>query len=115
MVTLKVDPTMLEIVLSSTERRLGRLPGTIGIERAAIARVQLTDEPWTWIRGGRSHGTHVRGAIAIGTWGTATGDDLVIVRGRKLPGVVIDLTGDPSYARIVLSTKNGEALARALN
>ncbi len=115
MVTLLLDRAKLEIVLSWTERRLGRLPRSVRVDRSTISKVQLTADPWTWLRGERRRGTHVPGLLALGTWNGIPGDDLVVVRGRRLPGVVIDLAGDERYVRLLLSTSHGLALTRALN
>ncbi|WOF23402.1 hypothetical protein N8K70_01630 [Microbacterium betulae] len=114
MVTLLLDHSQLEIVLSPTERALAFQRGSIRVERTSIAKVQLTDDPWTWLRGVRSRGTHVPGAVALGTWKSESGDDFVAVRGRRLPGVVIDLLGEGAFQRLVISTRHGLALTRAL-
>ena len=113
MVTLLLDSTQLDVVLSLTERALAFRKGDLTVERAHIRKVQLTDDPWTWLRGIPSPGTHVRGVVAMGTWKSAGGSDFVIVRRRK-PGVVIDLDGDAEIQRIVLTTRHGLALAQAL-
>ncbi len=113
MVTLLLDSTRLDVVLSVTERTLAFRAGGVTVERAHIRKVQLTDDPWTWLRGIPSPGTHVRGVVAMGTWKSAGGNDFVIVRRRK-PGVVIDLDGDAEFQRLVLTTRHGLALAQAL-
>ena len=115
MVTLLLDRSQLEIVLSPTERALALQRGSIRVERTSIAKAQLTDDPWTWLRGVRSRGTHIPGAVALGTWKAESGDDFVAVRGRRLPGVVIDLLGDEGFQRLVISTRHGLALTRALH
>ncbi|MFT4214291.1 MAG: hypothetical protein QM622_05895 [Microbacterium sp.] len=114
MVTLLLDSTQLEVVLSGAERVLARRSSSVRVDRAHIAKVQLTDDAWTWLRGVPSPGTVVRGAIAMGTWrASGGGDDFVIVR-RRRPAVVIDLDGDPEFQRLVLSTRHGLALVQAL-
>lgn len=113
MATLLLDSTRLEVVLSVTERALAFHKGNIEIERSSIAKVQLTDDPWTWLRGVRSPGTHVPGVVAMGTWRSANGDDFVIIR-RHRAGVVIDLDGHPELSRVVLSTRHALALVQAL-
>lgn len=114
MVTLLLDSTQLEVVLSATERTLSRRSSSVRIERAHLAKVQLTDDAWTWLRGVPSPGTHIRGTIAMGTWKSAGGSDFVIVR-RRHPAVVIDLEGDPEFNRVVLTTRHGLALVQALH
>lgn len=113
MVTLLLDSTRLEVVLSGTERLLAFRKGNVAIERSAIAKVQLTDDAWTWLRGVPSPGTHVRGVLAMGTWKSAGGEDFAIIRRHKA-GVVIDLEGHPEFSRVVLTTRHGLALVQAL-
>ncbi|WP_203581555.1 hypothetical protein [Microbacterium hibisci] len=113
MVTLLLDSTQLEVVLSLSERTLSFRKGNVVIERSTITKVQLTDDAWTWLRGIPSPGTLVRGVIAMGTWRSAGGDDFTLVR-RRRPSVVIDLEGHPEYQRIILTTRHGLALVQAL-
>ena len=114
MVTLLLDSTQLEIVLSGAERALAFHRGNVAIERSTIAKVQLTDDAWTWLRGVPSPGTHLRGVIAMGTWRSAGGDDFAIIR-RHRPSVVIDLEGHPEFHRVILTTRHGLALVQSLN
>ncbi len=113
MVTLLLDSTQLDVVLSGTERALSRRKSDLQIDRAHIIKVQLVDDAWTWLRGVPTPGTLVRGVLAMGTWESAATTDFVIVR-RRHPAVVIDLDVDADFDRIVLTTRNGLALVRAL-
>ncbi len=113
MVTLLLDSTQLEVVLSVSERALSFRKRNVVIERTAISKVQLTDDAWTWLRGIPSPGTHVRGVVAMGTWRSAGGDDFAIIR-RHRPSVVIDLDGHPEFQRIILTTRHGLALVQSL-
>lgn len=113
MVTLLLDSTQLEVVLSLSERALSFRKGNVVIERSAITRVQLTDDAWTWLRGYPSPGSYVRGVIAMGTWRSAGGDDFALIR-RRRPSVVIDLDGHPEFQRIILTTRHGLALVQSL-
>lgn len=113
MVTLLLDSTQLEVVLSGAERAMAFRKGNVVIERSAIAKVQLTDDAWTWLRGVPSPGTHLRGVVAMGTWKSAGGEDFAIVR-RRRPSVVIDLQGHPEFERVILTTRHGLALVQAL-
>ena len=113
MVTLLLDSTQLEVVLSTTERTLAFRKTSLRVDRAHIEKVQLTDDAWTWLRGVPSPGTQLRGVIAMGTWKSAGGSDFVIVR-RRRPSVVIDLAADAEFDRIVLTTRHGLALVQAL-
>jgi hypothetical protein len=113
MVTLLLDSTQLEIVLSRAERAMAFRKGNVVIDRSTIAKVQLTDDAWTWLRGVPSPGTHLRGVVAMGTWKSAGAQDFAIIR-RHRPSVVIDLDGDPDFQRIILTTRHGLALVQAL-
>ena len=113
MVTLLLDSTQLEVVLSGAERAMAFRKGNVAIERSTIAKVQLTDDAWTWLRGVPSPGTHLRGIVAMGTWKSAGGPDFAIIR-RHRPSVVIDLEGHPEFQRIILTTRHGLALVQAL-
>ena len=114
MVTLLLDSTQLEIVLSGAERAMAFQKRNVAIERSTIAKVQLTDDAWTWLRGVPSPGTHLRGIVAMGTWRSAGGNDFAIIR-RHRPSVVIDLEGHPDFQRVILTTRHGLALVQALN
>jgi hypothetical protein len=113
MVTLLLDSTQLEVVLSGAERTMAFRRGNVVIERSMIAKVQLTDDAWTWLRGVPSPGTHLRGVVAMGTWRFAGASDFAIIR-RHRPSVVIDLDGHPEFQRIILTTRHGLALVQAL-
>lgn len=114
MVTLLLDSTQLEVVLSGAERLAAFRKGNVAIERSTIAKVQLTDDAWTWLRGVPSPGTHLKGVIAMGTWKSAGAEDFAIIR-RRRPSVVIDLEGHPEFQRVILTTRHGLALVQALN
>ncbi|AOX46160.1 MULTISPECIES: hypothetical protein [unclassified Microbacterium] len=113
MVTLLLDSTQLEVVLSPTERAMSFRKTNIVVPREHIERVQLTDDAWTWLRGVPNPGINLPVAVGMGTWKSASGNDFVVIRGRK-PSVVVDLTGHDEYERLVLTTKHGVALLRAL-
>jgi hypothetical protein len=113
MVTLMLDSAHLEVVLSVTERALSFRRRNVLIDRDTIARVQLTDDAWTWLRGVPDPGTYLPVAVAMGTWKSAGGRDFAIIRRRK-PSIVIDLEGHDEFQRLVLTTRHGVALIRAL-
>jgi len=113
MVTLLLDSTQLEVVLSPTERAMSFRKSNIVVPREHIERVQLTDDAWTWIRGVPNPGINLPVAVGAGVWKSAGGNDFVIIRGRK-PSVVIDLSGHDEFERLVLTTKHGVALLKAL-
>ncbi|HCS62462.1 MAG TPA: hypothetical protein DIW46_13905 [Microbacterium sp.] len=113
MVTLLLDHTQLEVVLSPLERATAFRRENLRIARDTITKVQLTDDAWTWIRGVPGPGTHIPSILAAGTWKAAATTDFVLIR-RRRPSVVIDLEGDPEFQRLVLTTRHGLALTQAL-
>ncbi len=113
MVTLLLDSAQLEVVLSRTERALSFRRRNITVERSMIAKVQLTDDAWTWLRGVPDPGTNFPVTVAAGSWKSAGGRDFVLLRGRK-PSVVVDLEGHDEFQRLILTTRHGVALVQAL-
>jgi len=113
MVTLLLDSTQLEVVLSPTEHAMSFRKKNIVVPRDQIERVQLTDDAWTWLRGVPNPGVNLPVAVAMGTWKSAGGNDFVVIR-RRRPSVVIDLTGHDEFERLVLTTSHGAALLKAL-
>lgn len=114
MVRLLLDQERLVIELSAVERRLARRTESVRLPRASIRRVNLTDDPWTWVRGVRRPGTHIPGQLAAGTWQRTAGRDFVMLRGRRHDGVVISLTAGEEFQRVILSTSHARALVDAL-
>ena len=115
MVTLLLDQTQLEVVLSPIERAATFHRENIRVARDTITKVQLTDDAWTWLRGVPGPGSHIPGILAAGTWKGAGTTDFVLIR-RRRPSVVIDLEGDELYQRLIFTTRHGLALTgRALN
>lgn len=113
MVTLMLDSEQLEVVLTRPERGFALRGENIVMPRATITKVMLTDDAWIWLRGFRRRGTHVPGVIAAGTWKSGNGEDFVLVRGHR-PSVVIELDGTGEFDRIVLTTRHGIELVKAL-
>jgi hypothetical protein len=113
MVSLLLDSTQLEVVLGPVERALSFRHRNVVLPRETIARVQQTDDAWTWLRGVPNPGTNLPVAVAMGTWKSSSGNDFVIIRRRK-PSVVIDLEGHDEFERLVLTTQHGVALLQAL-
>lgn len=113
MVTLLLDQTRLEVVLSPIERITAFHRENVQIAREHIVRVQLTEDAWTWLRGVPGRGTYIPGVLAAGTWKGAGTTDFVLIRKRRA-SVVIDLEGDAHYQRLILTTRYGTALTKAL-
>ena len=113
MVTLLLDQTQLEVVLSPLERAATFHRENLRIARDTITKVQLTEDAWTWLRGVPNPGTHIPGVLAAGSLKAAGSLDFVLIR-RRRPSVVIDLEGDEQYRRLILTTRHGLALTQAL-
>ncbi|WP_417509123.1 hypothetical protein [Microbacterium sp.] len=113
MVTLLLDQTQLEVVLSPFERAVTFHRENLQVARDTIIKVQLTDDAWTWLRGVPGRGTQIPGVLAAGTWKAAATTDFVLIR-RHRPGVVIDLKGDEQFQRLIFTTRHGLALTQAL-
>lgn len=108
-----LDSAHLEVVLSRIERALSFRRRNVLLERRMIVRVQLTDDAWTWLRGVPDPGTNIPVAVAMGSWKSSSGRDLVVIRGRR-PSIVIDLEGHDEFERLILTTRHGLQLIHAL-
>jgi hypothetical protein len=113
MVTLLLDSGQLEVVLSFTEHALSLRKQNVTIERSHIVKVQLTDDAWTWLRGVPDPGTFIPSTVAMGTWKSAGARDFALIR-RRRPSVVIDLEGHEEFQRVIVTTRHGVALVKAL-
>lgn len=113
MVTLLLDQTQLEVVLSPLERVATFHRENLRVSRDTITKVQLTDDAWTWLRGVPGPGTHIPGVLAAGTWKAAATTDFVLLR-RRRASVIIDLDGDEQFQRLIFTTRHGLALTQAL-
>lgn len=71
MVTLLLDSARLEVSLTRVERAISFHPQSLKIPREQIHKVQLTDDPWTWLRGripGDVHSRRHRDGNLEGLW-----------------------------------------------
>lgn len=122
MARVEVHEDRLVIRLSASERVTALRGAEIVLSREAISSAVITEDPWVWIRGFRSPGTHLPRRLAMGTWRSSAGRDLVLVRSGR-SAVVLDFkpdeSGDPSpefdhFARVIISTTHAADLVRAL-
>ena len=113
MVNLLLDQTQLEVALSPFERRASFQRENLLIPRESILRVQLTQDPWAWLRGIPQPGFKVPNVLAAGEWKSAGARDFVLIRKRH-PGVVIDLKSGTGFDRLVFTTRHGLELSKAL-
>lgn len=141
MARVEVYPDRVVIRLTASERALAMRRTDIVLDREAIVSAVITDDPWVWLRGVRSPGTHLPGRLALGTWRAFSGRDFVVVRNGR-PAVVIDFDtpaeGDEGrgwvavppreriesaadehgvfdrFARVIVSTRHAAELIQAL-
>lgn len=126
MARVEVHPDRVVIRLTRAEKLTSMRRRDITLDRAAISSAVITEDPWIWLRGFRSPGTHVPGTLAMGTWRSFAGEDFVLAKkGRE--AVVIDLDTAPAaaddrgwvgefdaFGRVILSTSHAADLVRAL-
>lgn len=127
MARIEVHRDRVTISLSRSEKLLSFHRKDIVIRRADIRSALITDDPWIWVRGVPSPGTHLAGKIACGVWRGLGGEDFLLIRGRN-KAVIIDLQdsqpGDSDrsaesdqvdhFGRVILSTAHAAELIRAL-
>lgn len=126
MARVEVHADRLIIRLTTAEKFSAMRRRDIVLDRDAISSAVITVDPWVWIRGVRTMGTHVPGKLATGTWRNFAGRDFVLARsGRDV--VVLDLdvpdsahedrgwVGEfDSFSRVIISTVHAAGLVKAL-
>jgi hypothetical protein len=130
MARIEVHPDRVAISLSRSEKLLSFYRKDIVINRLWVRSALITDDPWIWMRGIPSPGTHLAGRIACGVWRGLGGEDFLLVRGKH-KAVVIDIdvsstmtpeVGEQAdsddefshFGRVILSTAHAAELIRAL-
>lgn len=96
------------------------------LSRDAITSALITEDPWVWLRGVRSPGTHLPTKLALGTWRSFGAVDFVIARSGR-PAIVLDFevpedhqlddgwVGEfDTFSRVILSTSHSAELITAL-
>ncbi|MWB98569.1 hypothetical protein [Agromyces seonyuensis] len=112
MANLRVHADRLEVQLSAAEKSLSLRGGDLVVQREDIRSATITDDPWIWIRGIRTRGSHVPLVIAVGVWKNHGGSDFVLVKGKR-QAVVLDLSAG-EFTRLVLSTNHAAQLIEKL-
>lgn len=131
MARVEVYPERVVIKLTAAERALAMRRRDVVLDRAAISRALITEDPLVWLHGVRAPGTHVPGKLAMGVWRAHSGKDFALVRVGR-PAVVLDLERAPAdagdsgeaahaaleafddFARVILSTTHAAELIQAL-
>lgn len=126
MARIEVHADRVVIRLTASEKALSFRRHDVVIDRSAITSALISDDPWIWIRGVRSPGTHLPGRMAIGTWRNLAGKDFVLARAGR-DAIVIDIdvpTGVEEdgawvnefsgFSRVIVSTTHAAELIRAL-
>lgn len=123
MARVEVHEDRVVIKLTAAEQATALRRRDVVIDRSAISSAIITDDPWVWIRGVRSPGTHVPGRFATGTWRNFAGRDFVLARsGREAVVIDLDASGEgvgwggrpDDFSRVIVSTKHAAELIQAL-
>lgn len=110
-VEIHVDRVVLQ--LTAAEKALSLRRRDIVIDRNLISSALITVDPWVWLRGVRSPGTHVPGRFAYGTWRSLSGRDFALIR-RGVSAVVIDLDAPNADQQVVAEQEGFDELARVI-
>ncbi|GAA1611834.1 hypothetical protein [Leucobacter chromiireducens] len=126
MARVEVHPDRVVIRLTRAEKVTAMRRRDITLDRSAITSAVITADPWIWLRGVRSPGTHVPGTLAAGTWRSFAGADFVLAK-KGRDAIVIDLEAGAAsaedrgwvgeydaFSRVILSTTHAAELVHAL-
>lgn len=126
MARVEVYADRVVVRLTTAEKALALRTRDIVVQRSAITSVVITNDPWVWLRGVRSPGTHIPGRLALGSWRSFSGTDFALIRKGK-PAVILDLelpdgvqheagwvSEYDHFARVILSSNRAAELISAL-
>lgn len=126
MARIEVHADRVVLRLTPSEKALSMRRHDVTIDRAAITSALITDDPWIWIRGVRTAGSHLPGRMAFGSWRNLAGKDFVLARsGREAIVIDIDVPVEldedgtwvneySAFSRVIVSTTHAAELIRAL-
>jgi len=130
MARIEVHSDRITVILSRSEKLLAFHRKNIVIDRSQVRSALITDDPWIWMRGIPSPGTHLAGRIACGVWRGLGGEDFLLVRGKHQAVVIdVDVAHDDEelthvkaeddaafshFGRVIISTAHAADLIRAL-
>jgi len=111
MTTLTVNGTWLDVRLRWWEQ-IGAFHRSFSVPLSSVTDVDITDRPFSKLRGMRLPGTGFPTLVALGTWrGRGMHDFVAIYRNR--PAVVIDLARD-EFERLLISVRDPGGVASIL-
>lgn len=98
------------------------------LDRSSIRQAVITDDPWVFMRGVYSRGTHIPGRRAAGVWRHLGGRDFLLTKNGKeslildlekraddAPSVAANGEQFSDFVRIVLTTQHAAGIMAALN
>ena len=113
MARLIIDGPDLVVGLSWLEK-LGAFRGDVRVPLRAVRAAQADAGSLVALRGVRSPGTGVPGVIALGTRHYTGGRDFAALHGRG-PAVRVDLDGQSTFARLVVSVRDTRSTVAAIH
>lgn len=113
MVDVNVEGSTLRVELSAREK-VACLRGDLVVDRTLVEGARVSDEPFDLVRGIRAPGVGLPRIVALGRWRHRSGTDLVVLR-RGDRAVVIDLTEEAPYRRLLLGVPDPERVAADLS
>ncbi|WP_435602185.1 hypothetical protein [Streptomyces sp. bgisy130] len=117
MARLMVDGDELVVGLAWWEKLIAR-HGDVRVPLVAVEQVSIQPDWWRALRGihVRTRALAVPGALCVGVWRHAEGQDfLALRRPRRSPTVVVDLRTAAPYARVAVSCPPGSRTVSAID
>jgi len=112
--TVSIDGRELVVHLSPLEKLAAFRGGDPRFALSSVTAVVVEPNAWAGLRGIRAPGTGVPYVIAYGTRRFSGGKDLVLIRGRRRPGLRVDFDDDAPYSRLVVTLADPQATEQAI-
>jgi hypothetical protein len=113
MARFQIGGDQLVVRLSALEKLGACSRHDPSVPRSAVRDVRVSENPWAELRGIRAPGTGWPGVISLCTRRYEGGRDFAAVYGKNR-GVVVDLTDDAPYRRLVVSCNNPEDMVATI-
>ncbi|WP_328929427.1 hypothetical protein OG429_35910 [Streptomyces sp. NBC_00190] len=110
MARLCVDGDDLVVRLAWWERPAARR-GDVRVPLTSLTQVEVTPDWWRALRGVRAQGTLIPGALCLGRWRHATGEDFVAIRRTHPDVVLVELSPPSPFTRITVSGPHSDRVA----